>query len=168
MSKAERIFQLAQEVTGAYDLLNAQRAGSGNSYTREVVDHLKGVVTEEFGPGLVNQFLCKANRQCVDFWIEEERAIVELEYCLESADPQLEKMVFKALLAQDAGRVVENLILIGGPGAVRRWQALTPRSIMNWLQERHGIRLLLWELRETGPATRLRDEEMPGSLFDGY
>lgn len=166
MSKAKRIFQLAQEVAASYDLLNARRAGSGNSYTREVIDHLKFVVIEEFGPGAVNQFLSEANRQSVDFWLEDEQTIMEVEYSMWSADPSLEKEVFKALLAKDAGKDVRQLILIGDPGTVRRWQAPTPRSVMNWVERRHRIRVQVWELTERGGPTDPLTMEKPGDVQD--
>ncbi len=153
MSKAERIFELAQEVAASYDLLHARRAGSGDSYTREVVNHLKSLVIEEFGVGVTNQFLSKANRQSVDFWLEDEQTIMEVEYGLWSSDPSLEKEIFKALLAQDAGKEVRHLILIGDPGSVRRWQAPTPRSVMHWVERHHHIRVQIWELTEKNRLT---------------
>ena len=155
MIKAERIFQLSQEVAASYDLLTARRAGSGDSYTREVIDHLKSMVIEELGPGVANQFLSKANRQAVDFWIEDEQTIVEVEYSMWSLDPLLEKEVFKALLAKDAGKDVRHLILIGDPGSVRRWQKPTPQSIIDWVQRHHHIRVQIRELTESAdPAIR--------------
>ncbi len=154
MSKAERIFQLAQEVAASYDLLNARRTGSGDSYTREVIDHLKFMVIEELGLGVTNQFLSKANRQSVDFWLEDEQTIMEVEYGLWSSDPSLEKEIFKALLAQDAGKDVRHLILIGDPGSIRRWQAPTPRSVMDWVERHHHIRVQIWELTEKNRLTK--------------
>jgi hypothetical protein len=148
MSKAERIFQLAQEVAAAYDLLNARRAGAGSVYTREVIDHLKFMVIEELGPGVTNQFLSKANRQAVDFWLEDEQTILEVEYCIWSPDPLLEKEVFKALLAKEAGKDVRHLVLIGDPGSVRRWQTPTPQSVIDWVERRHGLRVQIRELTE--------------------
>ena len=153
MTKAERIFQLAQEVAASYDLLNARRAGSGNSYTREVMDHLKSLVIGEYGPGVANQFLSKASSQSVDFWLEEEQTIIEVEYSMWSSDPLLEKEVFKALLAKDAGRDVRHLILIGDPGSVRRWQAPTPQAIIRWVEGHHQIRVRIWELTEKTGST---------------
>lgn len=154
MSKADRIFQLAQEVTATYDLLNARRSGSGDSFTREVIDHLKFMVIEELGPGVVNQYLSKANRQSVDFWIEDEQTIVEMEYSMWSSDPLLEKEVFKALLAKDAGKDVRHLILIGDPGSVRRWQTPTPQSVVDWVERHQHIRVQIWELTERNRLTQ--------------
>ena len=154
MNKAKRIFQLAQEVAASYNLLSARRAGSGDSYTREVIDHLKLMVIEEYGTGVANQFLSRANRQSVDFWIEDEQTIMEVEYSLWSLAPLLEKEVFKALLAKDAGKDVRHLILIGDPGSVRRWQAPTPRSVMEWVERHHQIRVQIWELTEKNGFAR--------------
>jgi hypothetical protein len=157
MSKAERICQLAQEVVASYNMLNARRAGAGDPFTREVIDHLKFRAVEEFGAGIVNQFLSKANRQLVDFWIEDEQTIVEVEYSMWSLDPLLEKEVFKALLAKDAGKDVRHLILIGDPGSVRRWQKPTPQSVIDWVQRHHHIRVQIRELTESAaPGTRER------------
>ncbi|MBN2505344.1 MAG: hypothetical protein JXQ71_01480 [Verrucomicrobia bacterium] len=166
MSKAGRIFQLAQEIAASYDLLNARRAGSGDSYTREVVDHLKSVVVGELGPGVVSQFLTKANRQSVDFWIEDEQTILEIEHSMWSSDSLLEKEVFKALLAKDASKNVRHLILIGDPGLIRRWQTPTARSVMDWVERHHEIRVQLWELREMGTLFGSRNAERRGDLLD--
>ena len=148
MSKAERIFQLAQEVVSSYDILNARRAGSGNHYTREVIDHLKSLVIEEFGAGVANQFLSQKNRQSVDFWLEDEQTIAEVEFSMLSFSPVLEKEVFKALLAKDAGKDVRHLILIGDPGSGERYQTPTPRSVMDWVERHYQIRVQIWELKE--------------------
>jgi hypothetical protein len=114
---------------------------------------LKLLVIEEYGIGVANQFLSKANCQPVDFWLEDEQTIMEVEYSMWSSDPLLEREVFKALLAKDAGRDVRHLILIGDPGSVRRWQAPTPRAVMHWVEQHHQIRVQIWELTEKAGFT---------------
>lgn len=146
----------------SYNLFNARRAGSGDSYTREVIDHLKLLVIEEFGPEVANQFLSRANRQSVDFWIEDEQTIIELEYNLLSPHPLLEKQTFKALLAKDDGKNVRHLILIGAPGATRHWQTPSPQSVIAWVEKHHQIKVLIWELMETGKPTH-RDAPRHGN-----
>ena len=78
---------------------------------------------------------------------------MQVEYSMWSSDPLLEKEVFKALLAQDAGKDVRHLILIGTPGSVRRWQTPTPQSVMEWVERHHQIRVQIWELTEKNGLT---------------
>jgi len=154
MIKAKRILQLAQENADAYDIFDAKRAGSGDQYMREVVDHLKFLAMEEWGPKVVNQFLSKENPQSVDFWLEDEYAIIAVDFNRFTSSALLEREAFKALLAKDAGKSVEHLILIGDPGSVRRHQVPTARSIMAWMERHHQIRVQVWELDEKSALTR--------------
>jgi hypothetical protein len=148
MSKAERILQLAQEGADAYRMYQARRRGAGTPYVDEVINHLKFLVVQEFGAGVVNQFLSEENRQSVDFWLEDEQTILEMEFNILSSPPVLEKEVFKSLLAKDAGKDVRHLILIGDPGSALLSQAPTPASIINWVERRHQIRVEIWELKD--------------------
>ena len=162
MRHTERILQLAQENANSYDIFDARRAGSGDQYTKEVVDHLKFLVIEELGPGVVNQFLSKENRQSVDFWLEDEHTIIAVEFNMFSLSPLLEKEAFKALLAKDAGKDVRHLILIGDPGSVRRHHVPTARSIIAWVERQHQIRVQIWELTENDKITRYGDSRTEG------
>ena len=67
MSKAERIFQLAQDGADTYHMFKARHKGAGAPYVNEVINHLKFLVAQEFGTGAVNQFLSKEARHSVDF-----------------------------------------------------------------------------------------------------
>lgn len=148
MTKAERIFQLAQKDADAYRMFKARRAGAGPPYINEVINHLKFLVVQEFGTGVANQFLSKENCQSVDFWLEDEQTIMEIEFNTFSSPPVLEKEVFKALLAKDAGKDVRRLVLIGDPGSLLLSQAPTPVSIINWVKRRHQIQVQIWELKD--------------------
>ena len=75
------------------------------------------LVTREFGSDVVNPFLGVANHQAVDFWLEHQCTIIELEFNILTLPPVLEKEVFKAVLAKDVGKPVRQLILIVDPGA---------------------------------------------------
>jgi len=149
MSKAERIFELAQEGADAYRMFKLRRAGAGTPFVNEVVNRLKYLVAQEFGADVVNQSLNNENRQTVDFWLGDEQTIVEIEFNILSSPPVLEKETFKALLAKDAGKDVRHLILIGDPGSALLSQAPTPASIIAWVERRHQIRVQIWELNDT-------------------
>ncbi|MCO5759969.1 MAG: hypothetical protein NHG36_00455 [Chromatiaceae bacterium] len=129
-------------------MFKLRRAGAGTPFVNEVINHLKFLVDQEFGSGVVNQFLSKANRQTVDFWLEDEHTIVEMEFNILTLPPVLEKEVFKALLAKDAGNDVRQLVLIGDPGAALLSHAPTPASIIEWVERQHQIRVQIWDLND--------------------
>jgi hypothetical protein len=148
MDKAERIFQLAQQGADAYGMYKARRAGGGTPYISEVINHLKFLVVQEFGAEAVDQFLGKESHQSVDFWLEDEQTIVEMEFDVFSSPPVLEKEIFKALLAKDAGKDVRHPILIGDPGSALLSRAPTPSSIIDWVARHHQIKVRVWELKD--------------------
>jgi hypothetical protein len=84
----------------------------------------------------------------VDFWLEDEFTIMEMEFNILSSPPVLEKEIFKALLAKDAGNDVRHLILIGDPGSVILSQAPGAVAIIDWVERRHQIRAQIWELTD--------------------
>ena len=146
MSKAERIFQLAQEDAQSYHMYKLRRAGASTPFVNEVVNHLKSRVAQEFGAGVVNQFLSNQHGQSVDFWLEDEQTIMEVEFDILSSPPVLEKQIFRALLAKDTGKDVKRLILIGDPGSVLLSQSPTPTAVIDWVQRHCQIGVEIWEL----------------------
>ena len=148
VTKAQRIFKLAQEGADAYRMFKLRRAGAGTPFVNEVINHLKFLVAQEFGSDVVNRFLSTANRQAVDFWLEDEHTIIEMEFDILTSPPVLEKEVFKALLARDAGNDVRQLVLISDPGAALLSHAPTPASIIEWVERWHQIRVQIWDLND--------------------
>lgn len=152
MSKAERIFQLAQKGADAYGMYKARRAGGGTPYINEVLNHLKLLVTQEFGADVVDRFLSEEAHQSVDFWLADEQTMVEMEFDIFSSPPILEKEIFKALLAKDAGKDVRRLVLIGDPGSVVLSRAPMALSIIDWVARHHRIEVQVWELKDKDEA----------------
>jgi hypothetical protein len=152
MNKAERIFQLAQENADFYHMYKLRRAGAATPFVNEVVNHLKSRVAQEFGTEVINQFLSHQHGQSVDFWLEDEQAIMELEFDILSSPPVLEKQIFRALLAKDAGNDVKRLILIGDPGAALLLQAPTPKAVIDWVKRHYQIGVEIWELKDVDKA----------------
>jgi hypothetical protein len=109
---------------------------------------LKLVVAQELGASVVNQILGRGGHQTVDFWLEDECTILEMEFNVLSSPPVLEKEIFKALLAKDSGKDVRHLTLIGDPGSVMLSQTPTAVAITDWVERRHQIRVQIWELKD--------------------
>jgi hypothetical protein len=148
MKKTERILHLAQENANSYRIFALRRSGAATPFVNEVINHLKLVVAQELGAGVVNQILHQASHQTVDFWLEDEFTILEMEFNILSSPPVLEKEIFKALLAKDAGKDVRHLILIGDPGSVMISQTPTAVAMRDWVERRHQIRAQIWELKD--------------------
>ncbi len=52
---------------------------------------------------------------------------------------EFEKDIFKAILANDGGLPVEQLLLIGKRGAAKRLGAEGPKAIIEWAKKQCGI-----------------------------
>lgn len=138
---------MAQEVADEYHMYKLRHAGAGPHFVDEVVNHLKSLVIHELGGHFVNQFLGNKDiGQPVDFWLEDEQTIMEVEFDVISAPPVLEKEIFKALLANHAGYDVRNLILIGDPGSTLLAKTPRSKSIIDWVEQHHQIHVQIWEL----------------------
>jgi len=148
MNKADHIFRLAQEDADAYRMFALRRAGAATPFVNEVINHLKFLVGQKFGAEVVNQSLNQPSGQTVDFWLEDEHTIMEVEFNILTLPPVLEREIFKALLAKDVGKDVRHLILIGDPGSVVLLQAPTAAAIINWAERHHQIRVQVWELKD--------------------
>lgn len=75
---------------------------------------------QEMGLGVVQCSLSSNAKQSVDFYIEEEATVIEVEFSLSNPYPCLENDAFKVLLAKDEGCSIETLILVGDPGSKKR------------------------------------------------
>jgi len=148
MTKAEHIFQLAQDDADAYRMFALRRAGAATPFVNEVINHLKFLVGQKLGAEVVNQSLNQASLQTVDFWLENEHTIMEVEFNILSSPPVLEREIFKALLAKDAGKDVRRIILIGDPGSVVLLHTPIAAAIINWAERHHQIQVQVWELKD--------------------
>jgi hypothetical protein len=146
MTKAEQILNLVQSIAHEYDLFQSRGPGAGNKHINEALAELNRRVAKTLGWDCIQQSLTANNKQSVDFWLEDEKTIIEVEFSLTNPYPCLEKDLFKTFLALDAGKSVERLVLIGDPGCRQRLLAPAPRSVINWAKKHHGIDVLVWEL----------------------
>jgi hypothetical protein len=129
-------------------MFKGRRLGGGPHYINEIINHLKLTVAREMGEKTIDQFLNNENRQAVDFWLEDEQTIMEIEFNIFSSPPILERTIFKALLAQDAGKDVRKLIVIADSGSGVLLKAPIPQSIINWVCKKYKISILIWELTD--------------------
>jgi hypothetical protein len=109
---------------------------------------MKDLTVREMGRDVVQRVLGSSANQSVDFYIEEDRTVIEVEFSLSNPYPCLEKDAFKALLAKDEGCLIETLVLVGDPGCKKRLSAPAAVAISGWLRRRHNILVRVVELSD--------------------
>lgn len=149
MTKTERILEIIQQVADEFQVFQSRGPGEGNRVTNQAVAALNDRVTQEIGRNAVNQALCSGVNQSVDFFIEGEETVIEVEFSLSNPYPCLEKDAFKVLLAKAEGRRIKNLVLAGDPGSEKRLSAPAPRAIADWLRRNHDITVRVVELSDS-------------------
>ena len=107
---------------------------------------LRQRVRENLGEGFDEKRICGETKFSVDFYIPNERAVVEIELSARNPHTNFERDVFKCLLATDAGNSVEKLVILGKPGTVKRLSMPDHLAIREWLKRNHGIEVEVVEL----------------------
>jgi len=115
---------------------------------------MNDLTATEMGHKVHQRALGSNANHSVDFYVEEEATVIEVEFSLSNPYPCLEKDAFKVLLAKDEGCAINTLVLVGDPGCKKRLSAPGPRAIAEWLRRRHDISLRIVELRGA-PASEL-------------
>ncbi|HRG55998.1 MAG TPA: hypothetical protein PLG56_08170 [Lacunisphaera sp.] len=146
MSKVHDVFSAAQQVVRECLVFESRGQGAGNRITNQAMIRINEIVAVKHGRQTVEQVLSPLNKQSVDFYFEDEKTIVEVEFSFSNPYPCLEKDSFKALLAREQGHPVERLVIIGDPGSLGRSSAAAPQAIMAWLKEHQQLQVDVMEL----------------------
>jgi len=115
---------------------------------------MNDLAASELGPNVTQRVLGSNANQSVDFYLEEEAAVIEVEFSLSNPYPCLEKDAFKVLLAKDRGCAIETLVLVGDPGCKKRLSAPAPRAILEWIKRRHDISVRVVELIDRSSSAK--------------
>lgn len=154
MTKTDRVLEIIQQVADTFQVFKSRGPGDGNRVTNQAVYAMNELTTKEFGNGVAQRALCGTARQSVDFYIEDEGTVIEVEFSLSNPYPCLEKDAFKVLLAKEEGCPIKTLVLVGDPGCAKRLSAPAPRAISAWLRSRHDISVRIVELKtSSGPVS---------------
>jgi hypothetical protein len=146
MTKTDRILEIIQQVADEFQVFKSRGPGEGNRVTNQAVAAINDLTAKEMGQKVTQRALGSNANQSVDFYVEEEATVIEVEFSLSNPYPCLEKDAFKVLLAKDEGCSIETLVLVGDPGCKKRLSAPAPRAISEWIQRRHDISVRVVEL----------------------
>jgi len=151
MTKTQTILRLAQEVADRLPgMFSKKGAGKGNKFTNHYMTLLNRRVTEILGSEYVEQCISGDTKQCVDFFVPDEKTIVEVELSLYNVHTNLDRDIFKALLAIDSGHQIHTLFLIGKEPAKRRHTQPASMALINWVKKYHALNVVIEDIKKKG------------------
>ena len=157
MTGAERLLALAQTVADERPTLFVSKGpGVGDKDTNAFVSELRKRAQAAFGKDHAEQTICGSSGLRVDYYFPEEATIVEVAFLLKNSPTEFEKDILKAIMAQENGQPVRQLVFIAKPGAVKRCNAPDRRSIIEWAARAHGLTISVFEItpRSLGNAAQ--------------
>ncbi len=147
MTGAERLLSLAQAVADERPTLFVSKGpGVGDKDTNAFVAELRRRAHATFGTDHAEQTICGASGLRVDFYFPDDATIVEVAFLLKNSPSEFEKDILKAIMAQENGQPVKQLVFIAKPGALKRCNAPDRRSIIEWASRVHGLTISIFEI----------------------
>jgi hypothetical protein len=157
MKRTARIVEMANQVARAYPTLLLRRTPGRRPVVDQYMRAFGKQVDAEVGAGMAEQRISGSNEFRVDFYVEEDAAVIEIEFNLPGSHSNFERDIFKILLARDTGRVVKTLVLVGPPGSRERLSEAGPKDIITWVKKHHRLDVQVLDLGEGLGLTGSRD-----------
>lgn len=149
MTKAEIIYKLAEQTASEFpDMFRKKGPGEGNRFTNRYMSRLNQAVGEVLGKHYEEQKICGKTDQSVDFYVPEESTIIEVELSLYNVHTNLDRDIFKALIAKDAGYRVATLVLIGKEPAEERHAQPASRTLIDFVKRYHNLDVIIRDIKK--------------------
>lgn len=153
MTKTQTICDLAQQVADELpDMFRKKGPGEGNHFTNLYMSRLNKAVAALLGKSCIEQKICDPTDLCVDFYVPEEATIIEVELSLYNVHTNLDRDIFKGLLAKDAGHSVSTLLLIGKEPAKERHTQPASRVLIDFVKRHHDLNVIIEDIKKPNKA----------------
>ena len=144
---ANTISKLAREIAiKTPDFNHPKGAGVGDIATLIFMRTLRQHVEKTLGNRYAEKKICGNNNLTVDFYIPEEKTIIEVALGLKNPTSEFEKDVLKALIAKENGCEVTQLIFLAKKGAIKKRSEPSSKAIISWAESNHEIKIQIKEL----------------------
>ncbi len=120
--------------------------GEGNKITNRIMKEVEALVGTELGACIAEQKLTPHSDQSVDYWLEAERTVIEVEFSLSNPAAVLQKDMLKVMLGIEAGRKIDRLVLVGGPGSERRLDLPSAQEVIGFAKRQFRVHVVVHEL----------------------
>lgn len=147
MNKPDHLFTLAQALADERPYFFEIKGPSiGDHDTADFMKELRSRAMQAFEIDHAEKKVCGPNNLCVDFYFPDEETIVEVALGLRNPTSEFERDLLKAIMAKEVGSPVSHLLFISKPGATKRLAQPGARSIADWADRMHGIKIEVREL----------------------
>ena len=124
---------------------------AGNGATAKFIKSLNDDVQAKFLDQVeINKRVIAGAKFNFDFYVASERCAIEIALSARNIVTEVEKDIFKAILANENNLTVDRLMIVGKVGTIKRHSAPGPRAIREWVQKKCGIRVEIGEFSEPG------------------
>lgn len=146
--KADSLFDLASELAAASSaFFDIQGPSAGDKATAAFMGELRARSAATFGEDFAEKRICGANGLTVDYYFPDEATIVEVAMSLRNPTSEFERDILKAIMAQEAGHMVESLVFMTKPGGEKRCAQPGARAIIEWAKRAHGLAIAIREIQ---------------------
>ena len=146
MEKTKKILRLAQEIADErQNFFEKKGAGKGDKDTNSFMAELRKRSVEILGEDLSEKRICGNNNLSVDFFIPDEKSIIEIALSLRNPNSEFERDILKAIMAKDQGAPVLNLIFLSKPGAIKRHAQPSSIAMIDWVSKNHDVKVAIKE-----------------------
>jgi sRNA-binding carbon storage regulator CsrA len=147
MNKTEQVISIAKKIAKTIPKFNKPKKPSeGNMETNNFMEILRREVKNKLHKDYSEQRFCEDIDSKVDFYIPDEKTIIEIALSVRNPLSEFHKDIFKALLAKDNGWKVKRLIFVAKNGAKRRHNSPLSRKVKDWLEKKHSIVVKIVEI----------------------
>lgn len=152
MKATQVILRLADELARSRSgFFTAKCPGAGDRDTNEYMRDLRKAALEQLGQDFSERRICGENKLAVDFYVPDERTVIEVALSLRNPQSEFERDVLKALMAKEEAFEVERLIFVCKPGGSKRLSAPAGRRIIEWVRKRHQLDIDIHDLPADDP-----------------
>ncbi len=135
--------ELAEQQMGFIDVLGP---GAGNDRANAFTAQLIREAEDVLGANYAEFRYCEDQSARYDFYIPEERTVIEVAWGLPNPNSEFEKDIFKALIGREHKHAVERLVLISRPGAVKKCRQPGRQAVIRWVERYHHLEVQVVEV----------------------
>ena len=156
MTITDQLLSIAQRLANRQPgFFAVKSSGYGDDANNAYMRDLRSAVKAETGTDYSERRICGDNKLAVDFFIEEERTVIEVALGLRNSNSEFERDILKVLMAQQAGARVRRLVFIAKPGGEKRVRQASSGAMVEWAARNHQLEIVVCDLANTSRRSEM-------------